>query len=272
MLTRCIALRAMKRILLLVLLLFFAVDARRGQSGARKVGGGDEGLRVQATGVASGQPDAVSIEYTVTAIKDTNEEALKSVSTTARSIKAKLGTLAIGDKYQSTQLHTSPEYKYSQKTKESQLVGYRATQSYTLVVKGVGSETSSLADRSSSAVGRIVQAGGNEVRVENVTPIILDKAKIAKAAREAAVKNAVEKANDYAQLLETTLGTVVYVNEIHAPESRGQSNMLLRSRSFAAAEADEGPPDVNIDLGEKETSVSVEIKWSLGGGGEPPSN
>ena len=255
----------MKLTIPLILILYWSlVAARRQQIGLGK-GRNEEGLRVQATGVASGRPDAVNIQFSITSVKETNQEALKVVSATARSIRTALGALVTDEKYQSTQLHTSPEHKYDKKQGESVLIGYRASQSYTLIVKGIDNQESSLAERSSSAVGKIVQAGGNEVKVNSVTPIILDKDKIAKQAREAAVKNALEKGNHYAQLLGTSLGTVSYVNEIHAPEARGH-DMMLRSRAnFAAAEmASDALPDVSIDLGEKETRVSVEIKWNLG--------
>ena len=44
---------------------------------------------------------------------------------------------------------------------------------------------------------------------------------------------------------------------------------MMRKASYAAMEiAEDGPPDVNIDLGEKETRVSIEVQWRLSGKGE----
>ena len=262
---------AYRCVVLAILLLALTLQAE-----GRRLGGGkgnqekNEGVRVQATGIATGKPDAVSIHYTVTVVKPTNEESLSDLTKTAKAIKAKLSAanLVNDQSFSSNQLSTSPEYKYDHIVKENNLVGYRCSQSYSLLVKEAAS--TSLADQSAAAVGMIVQAGGDMTRVNSVIPIITNKDKLAKEARETAVKNALDKAKDYARLLGTSLGAVVYINEIHSPEARGGGGGgMMRKASYAAMEiAADGPPDVNIDLGEKETRVSIEVQWRLSGKGE----
>lgn len=252
-------------IFLLILLAVSVVEARRGLGASKNQQNGNEGVRVQATGVAAGKPDAVSIHFSVTTVKSTNEESLSELTKTAKAIKAKLtvADLVNDETFSSNQLSTHPEYKYSNQLKENKLIGYRSSQSYSLLVK----ESTSLSDASAAAVGMIVQAGGDVTRVDSVIPILTNKDKLAKEARETAVKNAMDKAQDYARLLGTSLGAVVYVNEIHSPESRGGGGGggMMRKASYAAMEmADDGPPDVNVDLGLKETRVSIEVQWRLG--------
>ena len=73
-----------------------------------------------------------------------------------------------------------------------------------------------------------------------------------------------DKAQDYARLLGTSLGAVVYVNEIHSPESVGGGGGGMMQQVMPLEMADDGPPDVNVDLGLKETRVSIEVQWRLG--------
>ena len=204
----------------------------------------------------------------MTVVKPTNEESLSDLTKTTKAIKAKLSAadLVNDQSFSSNQLNTSPEYKYDHKVKENNLVGYRSSQSYSLLVKGaVGN---SLADQSAAAVGMIVQAGGDMTRVNSVIPIITNKDKLAGGARDCG-----EECAGQSEGLRNTprdpFGAVVDINEIHSPEARGGGAGMMRKASYAAMEiAEDGPPDVNIDLGEKETRVSIEVQWRLSGKGE----
>ncbi|MEO8362886.1 MAG: SIMPL domain-containing protein [Ilumatobacteraceae bacterium] len=205
------------------------------------------GLTVQATGIAMAVPDAVKMYLTVTVLADTSENALSEASAAADKVREALSNNGVDDKDITTQSVTVyPEYTYSQ-TGKSTLTGYRATQSFEVVVHE--------ADTAGEVLDAVVAAGGDLVQVGGVSPIILETSAAAKKARADAIDNALAKAEDYAKLLGIELGSVEYINETSAPIGIG-----IMGRDVAV-----GTPEAatKIDLGEQQITVSVEIRWSL---------
>jgi uncharacterized protein YggE len=248
----------MKFIVLLLLVFNFITARRLGGNGGGSNSNREEGVRVQAVGVATGVPDAVSIRFTVSHVEKTNEEALAATTKTAKVIKEKLfsSNVVDSDNYQSDQLYTHAEYKYDKALQENKIIGYRTSQSFNILIKKT--------EDSGPTVGYIVAAGGNDVTVNTVTPIITNKDSVAREAREIAVKNALDKAHDYARLLGSTLGPAIYINEFHSPEARGGGGSMMRKGVIAmSAEMGEMDSAPEIDVGTRETRVSIEARWSL---------
>jgi len=201
-------------------------------------------ITISSQGSVKVVPDAVRITATSTNVAATSKEALAATAKTSAAVRAALTASKIEKKDISTQsVSVFPEYKYDNNT--SVLVGYRASQSFTIVVRA--------AVTAGDVVDAIVAAGGDSLQLSGATPFVLDSTKAATAARTAAVKNARAKAASYASLLGVKLGKVNYLVENSAPTP------YVPVMAMAKTEAD----STVVDLGEQDVTVSVTVQWSL---------
>jgi uncharacterized protein YggE len=201
-------------------------------------------ITVNSQGAVKVVPDAVRINATATNVGATSKEALAATAKSSAAVRAALLAARIDKKDIATQsVSINPEYKYENNT--STLIGYRASQTFTIVVKA--------ATTAGDVVDAIVTAGGDSLQLGGATPFVLDNTKATDAARTAAVKNARAKASSYAKLLGVKLGKVTYLIENSSPAP------YVPVMAVAKSEAD----STVIDLGEQDVSVSVTVKWSL---------
>ena len=150
-------------------------------------------ITVNAEGVVQVTPDAVRINATVSLIAPTSAEALSKASAGAAKVRAALKAKKIESKdIKTTSISVYPEYNYTQ-DKGSVQIGYRATQSFEVIVRNAAS--------AGAVVDDVVAAGGDNVQIQGATPFVLDSAKATASARTAAVANARAKATSYASLL-----------------------------------------------------------------------
>ena len=201
-------------------------------------------ITISSQGSVKVVPDAVRINATSTNIATTSKEALAATAKTSAAVRAAL-TLAKIDKKDiaSTSVSVYPEYKYDNNT--TVLVGYRASQSFTITVRAAAT--------AGDVIDAIVSAGGDSLQLNGATPFVLDNTKAATAARTVAVKNARAKAASYASLLGVKLGKVNYLVENFAPTP------YIPVMAVAKAESDA----TVVDLGEQDVTVSVTVQWSL---------
>jgi uncharacterized protein YggE len=206
----------------------------------------DRHVTVTGVGTISVVPDAVRFYPSVTALANKSSEALATASKTASAVRAALKSAGIATKdIKSSNLSVYPEYNYTQ-DKGSVIVGYRASQSFTVVIRK--------ADTAGKVVEDVVNAGNENVTINGIVPFITKGSAAMEDARAAAVADARSRAASYAKLLGTSLGKVLYLQENSAP-----------SYSFpqlGMAKAEDGSTP-QIDLGEEEVSVSITVRWAL---------
>ena len=201
-------------------------------------------ITISSQGSVKVVPDAVRINATSTNVAPTSKEALAATAKTSAAVRAALLAAKIDKKDISTQsISVYPEYKYDNNT--AVLVGYRASQTFTIVVRAAAT--------AGDVVDAIVAAGGDSLQLSGATPFVLDNTKAATAARTIAVKNARAKAASYASLLGVKLGKVNYLVENSAPTP------YVPVMAVAKTEAD----STVVDLGEQDVTVSVTVQWSL---------
>ena len=206
----------------------------------------DRHVTVTGVGTINVVPDAVRFYPSVSALANKSSEALATASKTASAVRAALRNAGIATKdIKSSNLSVYPEYNYTQ-DRGSVIVGYRATQSFTVVIRK--------ADIAGKVVEDVVNAGNENVTINGIVPFITKGSAAMEDARAAAVADARSRAASYAKLLGTSLGKVVYLQENSAP-----------SYSFprlGMAKAEDGSTP-QIDLGEEEVSVSITVRWAL---------
>jgi uncharacterized protein YggE len=203
-------------------------------------------VTVNAEGVVQVTPDAVRINASVSLVAGTSALALSKTSTAAAKVRAALVAKKIATKdIKTTSISVYPEYNYTQ-DKGSVQIGYRASQSFEVIVRNAAS--------AGAVVDDVVAAAGDDVQIQGATPFVLDSAKATASARAAAVANARAKAKSYAELLDVKLGKVTYLVENSSPVSYTPIMGVAKAADSGATE---------IDLGNQDVTVSITIRWSL---------
>ncbi len=203
-------------------------------------------VTVNAEGVVQVTPDAVRINASVSLVAGTSALALSKTSTAAAKVRAALIAKKIATKdIKTTSITVYPEYNYTQ-DKGSVQIGYRASQSFEVIVRNAAS--------AGAVVDDVVAAAGDDVQIQGATPFVLDSAKATASARAAAVANARAKAKSYATLLGVKLGKVTYLVENSSPISYAPIMGVAKAADSGATE---------IDLGNQDVTVSITIRWSL---------
>ena len=203
-------------------------------------------VTVNAEGVVQVTPDAVRINASVSLVAGTSAQALSKTSTAAAKVRAALIAKKIATKdIKTTSISVYPEYNYTQ-DKGSVQIGYRASQSFEVIVRNAAS--------AGAVVDDVVTAAGDDVQIQGATPFVLDSAKATASARAAAVANARAKAKSYAELLDVKLGKVTYLVENSSPVSYSPIMGIAKAADSMATE---------IDLGNQDVTVSITIRWSL---------
>jgi len=202
-------------------------------------------ITVSAQGAVKVVPDAVRINATATSVAATSKEALAATAKTSTAVRAAVKTAKIDTKDIATQSVTVyPEYKYTNDG-GSTLTGYRASQSFTIIVRA--------ADTAGSLVDALVVAGGDNLQINGATPFILDSTQSLEAARAAAVRSAKAKATSYAKLMGVKLGKVNYLVENSSPTNYTPVMAVAKAESDATV----------IDLGQQDVTISVTVQWAL---------
>jgi uncharacterized protein YggE len=182
----------------------------------------------------------------VTHIAGTSAEALSKTSAAAAKVRAALIAKKIATKdIKTTSISVYPEYNYTQ-DKGSVQIGYRASQSFEVIIRNATS--------AGAVVDDVVAAAGDSIQIQGATPFVLDSAKATASARAAAVANARAKAKSYAELLGVKLGKVTYLVENSSPASYSPIMGVAKAADSGATE---------IDLGNQDVTVSITIRWSL---------
>ena len=203
-------------------------------------------ITVSATGTATVVSDAVRINATVSVLGTTSKGALSSAGATSTAVRSALTANKVATKDVATQSITVyPEYSYPASGTPT-LSGYRATQSFDITIRN--------ATTAGAVVDAIVEAGGDNLQVNGVSPFVLDSDKATETARTAAVKKAKAKAASYAKLLGVKLGRVIYLDESSTPTAYPIYTSTAKADSAATV----------VDLGEQKVSVSVVVRWAIG--------
>lgn len=202
-------------------------------------------MTINAEGTVKVVPDAVKVMGQVSVLDSTTAAALAKANTASSAVRKALNANKIATKDVVTNsMSIFPEYSYTQ-DKGSVLIGYRASQSFTVTVRN--------AANAGTVIDAMVAAGGDPLQLQGVSPFIIDNAKATLAARSAAVANAKAKATSYAKLLGIKLGKVNYVIE-------NSSAIPTPIYGVAKAAADES---TTIDLGTQDVTVSITVQWAI---------
>ncbi len=125
------------------------------------------------------------------------------------------------------------------------IVGYRASNSIDVKIRQL--------DAASQALALIVSSGGDATRINNVNYSIEDDSQLVQDARARAFNDAKDRAEQYAQLSNMSLGSVISISEVTGtpPPSPLPS---MRGAEMAA---------VPLEPGQQTVGFSVTVVWEL---------
>ncbi len=219
-----------------------AQGAGGGEAAAATPGTGDPTLRtvsVAGEGRVTITPDLATLTFGVESGGTDLAAAQADNAARTQAVLDRLKSLGIAaNDLQTTGYNIQPQYDRDQK-----LTGYRVVNAVRATVrdlKNVG-----------PTIDGAVNAGAN--RVSGISFDAANKDDATRRAREAAVANARQKAEQYAQLTGTTLGGVTQVSEtVGAPE--------YRAAPAAAPAAAQATP---IEPGQGSLAIMVQISYEL---------
>ena len=202
-------------------------------------------LTVVGEGGVTGTPDQAQLSAGVVSEARTAAAALAENSTKMNAVFAALTKLGIPEKaIRTSGFAVSPQYPPYDSKQPRLIVGYQVSNTVNVKLDDL--------DKLGPSLDALVNSGSNQV--SGVSFSIRDPKPLLAKAREAAVKDAIAKAQSYAAAAGVTLGPILSINESGAEPPRPMA-MVTAMRAAAA------PPP--MAPGEQTVSASVTISWEI---------
>ena len=219
-----------------------------GEMGPYGDGGYARYVSVTGDGTVKVTPDSVRVEAAVSSLAPTAAGSLALTAKSADKFRSSLKSSGVEAKYiQAVNLSTNPEYSYSNNS-PAKITGYRSTQNFTIVIRD--------AKNSGLIIQSAQSAVGDTLSISATSPFVFDQ-KIAESnARTLAVAAAKAKAESFASLTGSKLGSVLSIEEQVSQPSPVPVMAMAKSAGVAGA-------PVQVDLGEQSITITVTIKWAL---------
>ena len=161
-------------------------------------------------------PDLGLLNLGVEARAATVAEARDQAARAMESIMTVLADAGIEEKDIRTQFfNIQPEYVWNEQDRRQEIVGYRVTNTVNVKVRDL--------EAMGTLIDQVATAGGDLTRINSIRFTVEDTQLFASQAREAAVKAAMEKAEQFAQLTGVTLGNLAYIAETGANDRTASS-------------------------------------------------
>jgi hypothetical protein len=205
-------------------------------------------ITVTGEGEAKGVPNQAHLSAGVTTTATTAEAALSENARKMNGVFAALKRMGVPQKsIQTSNFSVTPQYPpYNQNaTGPQRIVGYQVSNEVDVTLDDV--------QKLGRALDALVAAGANQIN--SVSFSIRDSAELLAAAREAAVADAIKRAQTYTHAAGVTLGSVISIQEgaIEAPRP------MFRMAAMAAPVADATP----TAAGEQSVTASVTIVFEI---------
>ncbi|HYY09679.1 MAG TPA: SIMPL domain-containing protein [Kineosporiaceae bacterium] len=204
-------------------------------------------ISVVGHGRAEGVPDVCRVALVATALRASVAAALADSEQAARRVRDVLAANGVaGQDAATTTVTLRAEEDYSGQ-RGPRLLGYRAEHGLGVVLRDVR-----VAGR---VLGEAVVAGGEAVRLQDVSFAVEDDAALRARARAAAWEDALRTAQQLAELAGVTLGAVRGIEE---PGGRGGLPSPKGMRAMAAA-----APEVGLQPGGVGVDSVLSVVWEL---------
>ncbi|GAA1048297.1 SIMPL domain-containing protein [Arthrobacter russicus] len=207
-------------------------------------------VTVTGHGRASQAPDVLTLNISVEVSRRTLVGAYQDAARSMQAVQQALAAADVERKDSATSGLSLRSETVWQEDKGNVVTGY--TCSSTLTVRMGFKDGAS--DSAQQVIAKIVEAGGNDVRLNGLQPEISDPGEVAEQARTLAWADAARNANHFAELAGRKLGRVLAISE---GQDTGSGPVPMRRMSYAAEVA------MPIEAGESSVGASVTATWEL---------
>ncbi len=219
---------------------------------------GQSGIWVSGQGKVAVEPDLVLLSIGVDSTGATVNEANAEASAAMDAIVNALKDAGVADKdIQTTSFNIFPQYEYREEIESGIrrnkhiLVGYRVNNSASIKIRDL--------DSVGAIIDDVVTAGGDSTRVNNIRFTVENPNLMMTRLREEAVADALDKAQQFADLTGVGLGRLIFVSE------GGSTSPMIQSfgdqrMAFAEAASSFAPP---ISGGELDLTLNVQAVFAI---------
>jgi uncharacterized protein YggE len=162
------------------------------------------GINAIGTGEAFGEPDVLVVNVGVSAERASIAEAREAAAGAQRGVVDALKRNGVAEKdIQTVQFSVNPQYDF--RGGNQQIIGYQVSNVVTAKVRDLA--------KAGATIDAAIEAGGNDAVVQGVQFGIDDPSELQKQAREQAVKEAREQAQQLADNAGVKLGKLLSISE-----------------------------------------------------------
>ena len=218
------------------------------------------GIWVTGAGSVLIEPDMAVLSISIEAQEDSVSLAQSRVNQAMSVVLEQLQRSRIANKdlqtshfriqpnyiYEPVEIKGEPQYHLPQR---QILIGYVLDQGLTIKVRFL--------DRLGDLIDNITNVAGNIIQVDSIRFDIDDRNAQQVSARTLALEDATAKAQQIADVMGVTLGSVVYVADLNTSEPKREMTSMLRSY----AEMDVG---TSVMTGELEIQVALQVVFDIG--------
>jgi uncharacterized protein YggE len=208
------------------------------------------GITVTGSGTVSGTPDALKLAMGIQATRPNVTAALDDANAAATKVQASLKRHGVPEKdLQTSGLSIQAQYNYD--NNKQTLTGYLVSENLTATLRDLKTAGATISAATSS--------GGDASRVDSVTLDLTDTSSLVSKAREAAFKQAKDKATQYARVAGVSLRDVVSISETTttAPPLRAEAGKVPMDSVAASS-------PVPIQPGSQDVVVEVTVVFGIG--------
>jgi hypothetical protein len=208
-----------------------------------------EGIWVAGTGEVFVVPDIVNLRLGIEATEISVAEAETQATEAMNEVMAVLTDSGVVEKDIQTQYFSIRQVTRWDREKEQEVVvGYRVTNMVTAKIRDV--------DKVGSIIDAVAEAGGDFTRIDSIDFSIDDPSAYYQEAREEAIAEAKDKAEQLAKLAGVKLGKPTYISE-------GMQVSPIYPRVTTEAVGEVPVPTTPISPGETEISLTVQVGYAI---------
>jgi uncharacterized protein YggE len=237
--------------LVLSLVGFSACTAGPTTIGAVDLNNQQAGLWVNGQGKVVATPDLATLYLGVEAQADTVAEAQSQAAEAMENVMTALTDNGVAeDDIQTQYFNIDQVTRWDSDRDEQVVIGYRVTNMVTVKVREI--------DNVGAVIDAVAEAGGDFIRVSNIAFSVDDPSEYYKEAREDAMADAKEKAEQLADLAGIELGRPTYISEgsLYAP-------VIYRDMGGMAPAPVEEVYMTSISPGELEITLTVQVAYAI---------
>lgn len=206
------------------------------------------GIWVSGEGKVWATPDTTLLTLGVEAEAKSVAQAQKDAAEAMNRVIKTLRDRGVVEKdIQTQRFSIQPVQRWIEKENREEIIGYRVTNIVVAKIRQI--------EKTGDIIDAAAEAGGDLIRINNISFAVDDPTQLYNQAREKALQDAMNKAQQIARVTNTKLGKPIYISEaaLYTPP-------VIRDYALKALEA---APPTPVSGGELEFRVTVQMVYKI---------